>query len=405
MPSAQKIVSHVEGRPAPTSERPSSRHIPALDGWRGIAFLLVFITHYLYSRHLHSLFVRALQQLEGVGWVGVDLFFVLSGFLITGILVDTVDDQHYYRNFIIRRALRIFPLYYTVLFGLLAVTPLLHLQWHRGHIGFFFYVANFSLLSNLDLENLRPYVLLTHFWSLSVEEQFYLLWPVVILNLRKPGRVIHLCVVLSVVALLLRTFFIFFKPGGIVGMQWNYILLPTHMDGLLYGGIAACLVRTRDLADITRRARWVLTLSAVALAILIYKSGGAWDTVAMSTVGFPLLAAFFTSIIVLCLDSRSIAARVGNLRPLRTLGRYSYGLYVYHLLFLPALGPLLGWMQRRSGSTAVGAMLYLFTVFFGVLAVAVASYELYERQFLRLKRYFPYLGSRSAGPDAAIAQA
>ena len=142
---------------APEAQRPSSRHIKSLDGFRGAAFLLVFARHYGLTQHLHAGPLLVASRLSEAGWVGVDLFFTLSGFLITGILLDTQKDPHYFRNFMARRALRIFPLYYGVLFVLLASTPLLHSQWHLGHIAYFFYVGNIATAIHPQLVDLAPH--------------------------------------------------------------------------------------------------------------------------------------------------------------------------------------------------------------------------------------------------------
>ncbi|MGC2512156.1 MAG: acyltransferase, partial [Acidobacteriaceae bacterium] len=105
--------------PAVEVAGPSRRHVPALDGVRGLAILLVLVSHLmLFNDRTGSRVGDSLSALRGLGWVGVDLFFVLSGFLITGILFDTLHDPHYFRSFYMRRFLRIFPLYYGFLFFL-----------------------------------------------------------------------------------------------------------------------------------------------------------------------------------------------------------------------------------------------------------------------------------------------
>ncbi len=127
------------------------------------------------------------------GWMGVDLFFVLSGFLITGILLDTRELPGYFKNFYVRRALRIFPLYYTMLAVLFLLTPWLHLQWHTGHIAYLFYAGNIAYNLNPDLAQVRPAVSFLHLWSLAVEEQFYLIWPLVVLMVSSRRRLAWIC--------------------------------------------------------------------------------------------------------------------------------------------------------------------------------------------------------------------
>ncbi len=383
-PQALSLASPAEG------VRPSSRHITSLDGYRGIAFLLVFLRHYTLTRHSHSPILLGIMNVSAVGWAGVDLFFVLSGFLITGILLDTRTEPHYFRNFIIRRALRIFPLYYGVLFVMLALTPLLHLQWHRGHIAYFFYLGNVAANINPNLEAVLPYFSLLHLWSLSLEEQFYLLWPLVIyFAATSSRRVIRLCLGLSVFALLARIALLHWLPEG-RAVEWCSAELPTRMDGLLYGAIAAVLVRQFPIERLVPKARWLFFGSAAALSVLFFRIGPNFNNSITTLVGYPLLALFFASLLVLALDQKSLFAKFGNISPLRFLGRYSYGLYVYHLIAGFALAYLLVWLQQKTHSVVVGGVLFTLIVFFGSLGMAIASYELFERRFLRLKRHFTY---------------
>ena len=154
-------------------------YMPELDSIRGIAVLLVLFYHGFaqrYDLHRLSRFPRIVFLASMPGWVGVDLFFVLSGFLITGILLDTRDRVDYYRHFYIRRALRILPIYYAVL---ALVTALSGSYFVGGHTAWpslvfnLFYCSNLSILFGIPFQ----YPVL---WSLAVEEHFYLLWPVII---------------------------------------------------------------------------------------------------------------------------------------------------------------------------------------------------------------------------------
>ena len=201
MSRAEQItLPGVDGKFDPTSNSsPASylrgpalieRRLISLDGWRGVAILLVFVRHYFLTTNAHTWWLKGLSGVASAGWIGVDLFFVLSGFLITGILLDTRGHKRYFLNFYARRTLRIFPLYYGVLFGALALTPFLHLQWRVGDITHFLYIDNISVQFNPALMKVMPWLNLDAMWSLAVEEQFYLLWPAIILVIvpRKPLR-------------------------------------------------------------------------------------------------------------------------------------------------------------------------------------------------------------------------
>ena len=166
---------------------PLSGHLPGLDGVRGLAILMVMAVHFVGDATPHNLAERVAVKLGNYGVLGVDLFFVLSGFLITGLLLDAKGDPHYFRNFYARRTLRIFPLYYAVLALLLLVLPRvialpLALDESRMHQAWLWtYTANFFIAAKASWA--LPYV--SHFWSLAIEEHFYLVWPLVVFSFRR----------------------------------------------------------------------------------------------------------------------------------------------------------------------------------------------------------------------------
>ena len=369
------------------------RRLPSLDGWRGVAILLVFVRHYIPTTHAHSLWIRALTGTAVAGWIGVDLFFVLSGFLITGILLDTRGHKHYFRNFYARRTLRIFPLYYGVLFGALALTPLLHLQWRAGDASHFLYVDNIVVQFHPGLITVRPWLDLGPMWSLAVEEQFYLLWPAVLLLIadRKPLRWIAGWMGLG---LLLRIGLLFLLPHG-HAFEWSYKVLPMRADGLLCGAAAAMLFRTGPVEEALRRLQWPALLAAAGLAAVVFRDHWLEFHSVLSTVlVFPCLAIVFAWLLLMALKDGSWAHVVGGNRWLRFFGRYSYGMYIYHRL-VNTTG-LMRWLQTHLHSTARGGIVYVIVIFIAVTATAVASYELYEKQFLKLKRRFSYSAEMAA---------
>lgn len=369
--------------------RPSARHISSLDGFRGIAFLLVFCRHYGLSSHAKSDVLRIFATINAGGWIGVDLFFVLSGFLITGILLDTREGKGYFRNFFARRILRIFPLYYGVFFLLLLLTPVLHLQWHRGHLLYIAYLGNIASVSNSHLTEVAPYVSLLHLWSLSVEEQFYLFWPLLIFFVTCRRRFGWVCIGLSGFALAIRILLLATLPIG-TAYELCYALLPTHMDGFLYGALAALWIRSRPLQSIQPLARRISLGAGVGLACIFAFAGSDFHSRSMTLAGYPILAALFASVLLQALAPHSWASRLGNVRILRFFGKYSYGLYVYHVLFWPASAKLMPILQRKTHSLAIGGLLYVFLALASSVAAAVISYHLYEKRWLAMKRFFEY---------------
>lgn len=170
---------------APEPSQENSRHIAALDGVRGAAAATVFIYHYGGGARSDELAFHLVGKTIHLGWAGVSLFFVLSGFLITGILLDSMQRPGWRKRFYIRRSLRIFPLYYFALLGAILVARLLSAPWHSivPLWPLFLYLQDIPQLIRTD--TLSPLFIIGHFWSLAVEEQFYLLWPALLLLARK----------------------------------------------------------------------------------------------------------------------------------------------------------------------------------------------------------------------------
>lgn len=323
------------------------------------------------------------------GWMGVDLFFVLSGFLITGILLDTREHPRYFTNFYARRALRIFPLYYSVLAVLLVLTPWLHLRWHTGHLAYLIYAGNLASNLNPNLEQVLPAVSFLHLWSLAVEEQFYLIWPLLVLAVANRHRLVRVCCGLSLAGLLLRIGLVMWLPHD-AAYEWCYSELPTHMDGLLCGALAAIFIRTQPLELTLRRARRVLPWMVGVVVTVVWFGGPDFHNVSMIVIGFPALAATFACLVLLARRQRSLVNRVGNLRALRFVGRYSYGMYLYHILFWPGLAWMQNWFQVRLHSVALGGVCFTVLMLSGTMVLAVASYELYEKKWLTLKTRLSY---------------
>ncbi len=381
----------MRNKSATAIEKPrfSSAHYASLDGLRGIAFLLVFFHHYGLTSHSSKPAILKLEWLAGGGWAGVDLFFVLSGFLITGILLDTRDGKHYFRNFYARRVLRIFPLFYGVLLVLLLATPILHLQWHPGHILYFFYLGNVAGHIDPALNFVLPAVNLTHTWSLAVEEQFYLVWPLVILLVPDRRSLIKVCCGLIGFGFVLRAGLLLALPGA--SIEWCYGELPTHADGLLCGAILAVLIRSAALQDLVRSSRWIVVAAFAGLTALVVVNGGLnYHTRSMTLFVYPLLAVFFSGILLRTLQPGTLFHGIGDWRVLRFFGKYSYGMYIYHQLLSPFTVRYLGILQRQMHSVVLGGLAYVALALAGTTAVSVLSFQLYESKFLKLKSRFPY---------------
>jgi len=359
-----------------------------------MAILLVLVHHAVRYGGMQPAVAldRLFQKMGTAGWSGVDLFFVLSGFLITGILLDAKGRHGYFRNFYIRRILRIFPLYYGFLFCAFVVLPhvvtrsaeysaLLHDQ-----LWYWTYLQNAAVA----LKGWPPVAALDPLWSLAVEEQFYLVWPLLVLALSRRGLIVA-CLAIAAASLGIRC--VLLLTGHPLGA---YVLTPSRMDALSAGGLLATLARTPGgLSRLARLARPAVAVSSLGLlAIVLWRHNfHYWDWV-VRTAGFSLLAVLFAGILALVVTSphNGLTSRFFAHPILRSFGRYSYAMYVFHL---PALLYLTRFFTAASVPTLAGSQLpgqiaVTFAVAGVSLAAAVLSGRFYEAPILKLKTLFPY---------------
>lgn len=372
----------------------------ALDGLRGVAILLVIAVHYLGIYAEANPDASAIFHLARGGWVGVDLFFVLSGFLITGILIRTVGREHYYRNFYARRTLRIFPLYYVCLaliFGIGTLVPVFRSEGFQQIASvqgwLWLYASNIKVAINQQWQTFGLFgggwVELSHLWSLAVEEQFYLVWPALIAVV-PAGHRLRLTLVAFLTALLLRLLFI--HHDNVIAA---YVLMPCRMDALATGAFIAVLAdRLGGTARLLRWSRPVAMVATFAIALLWTLRGSFWQRDPLvAGVGFSLVALLAGCLVVfaIALPREHLLVRCLSSRFLRQIGRVSYGMYFFHfallkILFLPItpverLAPILG---------SEGAVIVLRFGIVVVISYALArlSWLVLERPFLELKRHF-----------------
>jgi len=370
----------LEAEAAP-AKRLSGVHIGALDGIRGVAILLVLVHHYGASARGFGFYYSFLKATD-LGWCGVDLFFVLSGFLITGILYDSRNDESYFRNFYARRVLRIMPLYYTaLLFVVLLSTawPDAGVWGTTSPLWVVFYLTNFVMA----FEGPHSVGLMGHYWSLAIEEHFYLIWPVLVLW----GTRRHLmgaAAALVVLALVLRTGLVLSGAEPIiVSLQ-----TPLRIDALAAGAFVALAIRGPNGIASLMRPAWIVMMVCGATVLLLIAGPSNVHGVdpIMLSVGFTLIALAFAGSLVVGIGWRPANA-IFNLGILRWFGRYSYGMYVWH----PIINMLMFYTSIKTALDIEGptaGALYMAFVFGIVLLVSLASYHFLEKPFLRLKKYF-----------------
>jgi peptidoglycan/LPS O-acetylase OafA/YrhL len=339
-----------------------SKRIPQLDAIRGIAILVVMLHNerdVFPSLHLPGVLAS--------GWMGVDLFFVLSGFLITGILLDAKGSAGFFRNFYARRCLRIWPLYYALLLFIFVAVPLLRpaqasMIFERSSPwwAYPFYLQNFLVpVSTNAVGSLG----LT--WSLAIEEQFYLVWPVVVRYL-STARLRIVCLAVIVASPFLRLYL----STEQVDLYTNVFC---RLDGLMWGAFVAALVR--EPAFEPRRHRtlaWGALIIALPLALATDGRGVQWIVYSLSVLasaGLVYLGLFSTA---------RWLQRAFTSRPLVFTGMISYGLYLLHKIPFDAV------KGRSFGQPALAFGLLLAAAYL----LAGGSWYLLEQPFLRLKRLF-----------------
>ena len=386
----------------------ASERVPELDGLRGLAILLVILCHYISnSSGGSSLPFAYFSRMFSLGWSGVDLFFVLSGFLIGGILLDARTAPNYFRAFYIRRVHRILPVYYAWI-SLFAITSFLLLRFLPGvdsarlqsPMPVAFYYLFFQNLVSASYLGLAWYwVSIT--WSLAVEEQFNLITPPLIrfLNLRRLTSLLISAVVLAPVV---RYFVVMSWQGG---REAAYILLPCRADSLALGILAALAWRTprvkQWLAVHLRLLRLVLLVLFSGLLVLLKWFPTPYHLLTQ-TLGFSWLAWFYACLMLLALlDTQSWSARLFRFRPLRALGTISYCVYLIHFLVLAACHRLiLGSGPRYADFPGAATTLLAFALTIGI---AKLSWKYFEQPLLRRGQACSYWPAPQPSDTALVA--
>jgi peptidoglycan/LPS O-acetylase OafA/YrhL len=367
--------------------------IPALDGVRGIAILWVMLHHFSRLDPGGAAVDRVYAQLAATGRIGVDLFFVLSGFLITRILVDTRGSAGYFRAFYGRRLLRIVPVYYVAI--LLALTLLPRLLGPDAPVAglgerqgwFWLYGVNYLIAR----EGWEAAAGMEHFWSLAVEEQFYLVWPLVVAAVSAPA-LLALSLAGVAAAPLLRGWTLL--AGG--GYEDLYVAAHLRFDGFLVG--AAISVALRRFGDPARLRPWaaaVVGAGVVGKAAIVAGGWGWPGGTAASALLATATSLWSGGVVLLAITAAPYGAvsRLLRSRPLRAAGKYSYALYVFHIAardLLLRAGVMPERVPALAGSGLPGQFVFNVAAGAASLSIAYASWHLLEKHCLALKRYFPY---------------
>jgi peptidoglycan/LPS O-acetylase OafA/YrhL len=361
-----------------TAPHQNRSHYPALDGLRGLAILLVIFYHNF--GFINYFFF---------GWLGVDLFFVLSGFLITDILLKTRNSPGYLRNFYLRRILRIFPLYYLTLIIFFVVFPIvkfypLNIDYYlQNQFWFWTYLQNWLFIFNPSPASITG---LTHFWSLAVEEQFYLVWPFMLLLFKKPKGLIYLLIILLVGVITLRFILWTFQ---IENLAYFNLYTFSRIDGICIGSMLA-VFRTINAKAIPRYFTFiVLALAALNFIFYFFNKQNQFSFPYLAIVGYTTFAIIFVLLVNEAVQGENVVVnKIFSFPLLRFFGIISYGLYVFHwpvyLILAPKLQKLLANNMSFANASIVSSI-----VATGVsILLALASFHFFEKKFLLLKKKF-----------------
>ena len=374
--------------------------IPGLDGLRAVAFLLVFGIHTDYL---------------GFGWTGVQLFFVLSGFLITGILLDMGDSlssKDYFVKFYGRRFLRIFPLYYFYLFVIWAVTSWLYtLPYRKNYMKLFqaqlpfalAYVYNFFYVSSA-FEHQK---FVEHFWSLSVEEQFYVFWPLLLFLVpRKHLKKLFLAIIVLGPILRAALFFAFYYhvvPWFRDEAMWGIYAFPiSHMDAFAFGAYISCFPLPK-----ARQQFYALTIAVPLIGFAAqFAATGSFEM--WQDIGYPFslpnayqfiwgysILNYWFAVTIYAVAREGLFNRFLEMRAIKYMGKISYGMYVYHLAIIWFVARIRDFLPISESTAKPLTAIIGFII---TLGVASLSYQLLEKPLLNLKeRYFSLKPSKTEG--------
>jgi peptidoglycan/LPS O-acetylase OafA/YrhL len=355
----------------------SPAHVPALDGVRGVAIGLVMLHHFTMSAQTRSGVLGALWRLCEYGWCGVPLFFVLSGYLITRILIASRESKSYFRTFYVRRTLRIFPLYYLVLLAVLVVAPLVTGQPFPRHTAWLWlYATNLPTTFPSLVGPSGCLANLGHFWSLAVEEQFYLVWPAVVL-LSSAKTLRRICLAGIVVAPLSRILLLRASPG----IDATGYFTTSQLDAL---GIGAYLAAASGLASLRRTVIGGAALGAfLGVLALTWRS---WHHGEQDYVFKRTAFAFLFGALVYAATRPGRVSGVLSAPWLRRVGKYSYAMYVIHFLpggFVRSRGA--AWFAQYVRSPAMADIVWVVGASLLTFGAGWASWELFERHFAAMK--------------------
>lgn len=378
----------------------SRERFPALDGIRALAIGFVLLTHFTPGRDSNDGLRSLVFKLADIGWAGVDLFFALSGFLITRILLGLSPTRANLLQFLGKRILRLAPVYYLGLLLVFFVTPIATGLYAVPALSFqlplWLYASNYF---PAGYQFVAGHAAVGHFWSLALEVQFYLIWPLVVFSVASKRTLTWICAALLLTVLLTRLIL------TSVGAEWHvtYAYLPTRLDGLVAGAWVAVLFQSVDRPSALAR-RVVAVLLAFGVSLILYaawKGMGGYifsearhsDVLVFRAFAPTCLAMAFGAAIWFAIYGHPLTKWL-QFRPFAYVARWSYSIYVLHYLFYPSVVKAIG-PARIAEIFQLGPNMsvFVFFVFASILSVIAGAvvYHCVERPVLQSRWY---LGQR-----------
>lgn len=379
-----------------------ARRIPELDGLRGLAILLILLLHYFIepARIGAGPTLKRILALGELAWSGVDLFFVLSGFLIGGILLDARTSPMYFKTFYMRRFFRILPLYYIV-FALYLIGSRLTissgnpgLAWlfrePLSWVGYATFTQNFFMAyyGRYGAEALAPT------WSLAIEEQFYLSLPLVIRYV-PPTRLLYALLIPICAAPLFRFMIFYAFPQGALAA---YVLVLCRADALLLGALGAVLVRRAQAWNYLVRHKnllyGVLLVLATGVGIMAVR-GYSTRSLVMISVGYTWLALFYLCLLLLALIKQNgVMHRVLRNPMLMSLGTIAYATYLLHHGINGLCHSLFS--SRKPQLASVGDLLITLLALLATIVLAKLSWRYFEKPLVERGHSYKYQARRES---------
>lgn len=359
-----------------------------LDGVRGLAILMVMMFH-IFKRadyFSNNEYLRFISKLSAIGWAGVDIFFVLSGFLITTILLKTKPEKNYFRNFYARRALRIFPLYYITISILLYILPFTDPERGMQTQGlwpfYYLYQQNWTFITT------APSFLVSVTWSLAIEEQFYLIWPALTYYFNK-RQLALISIGIILVSITARIVLIIFPQTSMDPRRIIYFGSLTRFEQLAFGALTALLFSSQKQDVVPRKLLYAICAASISAFAMIAITDNPNPLVSydLALWSYTLMAIFSATLIITLLiqKEKMLLSSIFKNPILTFFGKYSYSIYLFHL---PVTLYLLNVLVKADRQSAKAWLIFTAGCFCVTIIASLLSWNLLEKRALEYKKYF-----------------